>query len=434
MPGKKPTKPTVFLSHSSKNRRELFALKRFLDERAGGMIEFFLSSDDESIEHGTIWPEKVRDAMDRMALMFVFASPDALNSRWTFFEAGYGFHKLKAANVYCLPGTDRGSLPSPFDMLQSRNLHSARDLGLLIRQLNERLNGRMVETTGRADFDRIFEKPLRGFVEPGPRLASVVETIEVKTEGPPDSGQLFLDTCKRLGYPATTTAAANSDAKEWASTGVRIAVEKVFLTKLRHVFEITHKEREAGYVEVESDDDGGWRPSRHFSFRDPDRLNLVEVEVYNAEAAKKNEVIARENEEIKKQPRKCSFTLVPIDLTAPTKIVDRWATEARVSVPFTVTIQLLPGVTCETREEAIGVKTHDSSLTLQSDGTLLWNERIIVNLEIPKFPPHPRQLRLSPRPGISASLADFQIEELLSSLCELQVVFPPPRNNGRRKK
>lgn len=57
---RRPTKPTVFLSHSSTNRRELLALKRLLDERAGGMIEFFLSSDDDSIAHGTIWPAEER--------------------------------------------------------------------------------------------------------------------------------------------------------------------------------------------------------------------------------------------------------------------------------------------------------------------------------------------------------------------------------------
>ena len=80
---KRPIKPTVSLSHSSTNRRELLILKRLLDDRAGGLIEFFLSSDDESIAHGTIWPAEVRAALDRMSLMLIFVSSEALTSGWT---------------------------------------------------------------------------------------------------------------------------------------------------------------------------------------------------------------------------------------------------------------------------------------------------------------------------------------------------------------
>ncbi len=105
--------PTVFLSHSSTSRRELIGLKRLLDERAGGMIEFFLSTDDDSIAHGTIWPAEVRAALDTMSLMVIFVSSEALKSGWTYFEAGYGLHKLGTANIYCLPGTDKAVLPSP---------------------------------------------------------------------------------------------------------------------------------------------------------------------------------------------------------------------------------------------------------------------------------------------------------------------------------
>jgi hypothetical protein len=72
---KRPVKPTVFLSHSSSNRRELLGLKRLLDERSGGLIEFFLSSDDDSIAHGTIWPAEVRAALDRMYQLNIISLP-----------------------------------------------------------------------------------------------------------------------------------------------------------------------------------------------------------------------------------------------------------------------------------------------------------------------------------------------------------------------
>src|ERR1022692_627560 len=143
---KQPPKPTVFLSHCSSNRRELLALKRLLDGRAGGLIEFFLSSDDDSIAHGTIWPAEVRAALDRMSLMLIFVSVDALKSGWTYFEAGYGLHKLNTANIYCLPGADKAALPSPFNILQNRNLHSAREMNLLVQQINERFSSTLLES------------------------------------------------------------------------------------------------------------------------------------------------------------------------------------------------------------------------------------------------------------------------------------------------
>jgi len=171
---KRPIKPTVSLSHSSTNRRELLILKRLLDDRAGGLIEFFLSSDDESIAHGTIWPAEVRAALDRMSLMLIFVSSEALTSGWTYFEAGYGLHKLGAANIYCLPGIDKASLPRPFDIIQNRNLHSAREVALLVRQINEILGGRMVEVVTKEEFDQIFKKPVIGRVEIEPGFDRLV--------------------------------------------------------------------------------------------------------------------------------------------------------------------------------------------------------------------------------------------------------------------
>ncbi len=71
-------KPIVFLSHSSKNKRELTALKQLLDRKAVGFIDFFLSSDGESIPLGTNWVQRLNEALKKTKLMFVFVSRDAL--------------------------------------------------------------------------------------------------------------------------------------------------------------------------------------------------------------------------------------------------------------------------------------------------------------------------------------------------------------------
>lgn len=196
---KRPAKPTVFLSHSSNNRRELLGLKRLLDQRAGGLIDFFLSSDDDSIGHGTIWPAEVRAALDRMSSMLIFVSSEALKSGWTYFEAGYGLHKLNSAKIYCLPGTDKGSLPSPFNILQNRNLHSAKDISLLIRQCNEELGASLAESVSQEEFERIFKKPLMVRLETGPSFERLVRNVIVSTTGPANSAEIFSEVCQKKG-------------------------------------------------------------------------------------------------------------------------------------------------------------------------------------------------------------------------------------------
>ncbi len=199
----KHTKPTVFLSHSSNNRRELMALKRLLDARAGGMIDFFLSSDDESIPHGTIWPAVVHEALNRMKLLLIFVSPAALESQWTFFEAGYGLCKLGSAKIYCLPGSLKDKLPPPFSLLQNRNLHSARDISLLIQQINEVMQSHIPEQVTKSEFEEIFRRPLFGQQEVGPRLNELVQRITVETEGPANSAEHFANACSSLKQPVT---------------------------------------------------------------------------------------------------------------------------------------------------------------------------------------------------------------------------------------
>ncbi len=219
---KRPAKPTVFLSHSSTNRRELLALKRLLDNRAGGLIDFFLSSDDDSIAHGTIWPAEVRAALDRMTLMLIFASAEALKSGWTYFEAGYGLHKLGSAKIYCLPGTDKATLPSPFNIIQNRNLHSARDLSLLIKQINEEIGAKVNEVVEASEYDQIFKRVNVGQVSIAPRLENLLESVVVTTYGPSNSMDVFSGVCSTRGLPIISQGNEFAPERQvQSSTGVR---------------------------------------------------------------------------------------------------------------------------------------------------------------------------------------------------------------------
>jgi hypothetical protein len=74
-------KPIVFLSHSSLDKAPLAALKKMLDERAAGGLNFFLSSDGESIRFGRNWVVSISDALAKAELMFVFLSAHSADSK-----------------------------------------------------------------------------------------------------------------------------------------------------------------------------------------------------------------------------------------------------------------------------------------------------------------------------------------------------------------
>lgn len=425
------SKPTVFLSHSSQNRRELLALKTFLSERSGGMIEYFLSSDDVSIAHGKIWPSEIGKALIRMKLMFVFVSPDALKAPWTYFEAGFGLSETGTANIYCLPGTQKGSLPSPFSILQARNLHSARELSLLIRQVNERLGASLDENVTRQEFDRIFKKPALGMVETGPRLDELVELIVLQVAGPADSEELFKASCKTLNHQVSVADGDHYSQNEWCSTGVRIRVEQFYPTDLASPIKITKAMRESDSLEV-VETEAGWELGSP-PFRSGIFWSIAQAEAYNASVPEMNEAIARKNAEGEAGPRACTFTVAPLDLSVPIKIVDAWLEAGSVKESPRIEIQLVTGTKCETRREFLGARVHGSHLSLLGDGQLLWMEKVSLAIVLPRLGDGTPSLKLTAQNEAPLKFADFHLEELIGTLAELQVISSKEKSSARKR-
>jgi len=111
-------KPIVFLSHSSLDKAALAALKKILDDRAAGSLNFFLSSDGESIRFGRNWVVRISDALSQAKLMFVFLSPQSADSKWIHFEAGCAYAKDIQVVPVCLPGIDLNRITPPLSLLQ----------------------------------------------------------------------------------------------------------------------------------------------------------------------------------------------------------------------------------------------------------------------------------------------------------------------------
>jgi len=149
-------KPIVFLSHSSKDKNRLIALKGLLEDRFRGAAQFFLSSDGESLPLGKNWVSEISDALAKAKLMFLFLSENSVNSRWVHFEAGYAYANRIDVVPVCLPGLDLDDVGAPLHLLQGFNLHSASTLSNLVEKCNKVCGLDMDKVFSISDFNSVF--------------------------------------------------------------------------------------------------------------------------------------------------------------------------------------------------------------------------------------------------------------------------------------
>jgi TIR domain len=131
------SKPTIFFSHSSKDKDVLARLKDMFVDKTGGTIAVFLSSDGQSIPLGRNWVHRVQESLNEAALMVVFITPNSLRSNWIYFEAGYAYSKdIKVVPVGFL-GIDLSSVRPPLSLLQGFNISNHDGLDNLIAMTND---------------------------------------------------------------------------------------------------------------------------------------------------------------------------------------------------------------------------------------------------------------------------------------------------------
>jgi TIR domain len=126
------TKPTIFFSHSSRDKAALTTLREVFNRKTGNTIDVFVSSDGQSIAFGSNWVHGVEDALARSKVMFVFLTPNATRSQWVPFEAGHAYgRKLRVVPV-AMWGVDLAAIGPPLSLLQGFNVTSPESLSNII--------------------------------------------------------------------------------------------------------------------------------------------------------------------------------------------------------------------------------------------------------------------------------------------------------------
>ena len=146
----------MFLSHSSKDSTILKRLSKELARRTNGTVDFFLSSDGESIPFGHNWVATIQDALENAKIMFVFLSPQSMASSWIYFESGFTYAKNVRVIPIAILGLELANVPPPLSLLQGFNINSAESLNNLLRVINSEFDTSFEQSFIEADFKNIF--------------------------------------------------------------------------------------------------------------------------------------------------------------------------------------------------------------------------------------------------------------------------------------
>lgn len=148
-------KPTLFFSHSSKDKTLIKSIKDKLIKYTGGVLDIFMSSDGQSIPFGTNWIHKVEEGLNNAKIMFVFVTENSISSGWIYFEAGFAYEK----GIRVIPvgiGVDIGALKAPLNLLQGFNITSAGSLNNFISIINKEFDYSFSEYFEENDYTEII--------------------------------------------------------------------------------------------------------------------------------------------------------------------------------------------------------------------------------------------------------------------------------------
>lgn len=175
-------KPTVFLSHSSKDGKCLSRLRGLLLEKTGSAIRVFLSSDGQSIPFGRNWNNEIEQALNTAKITFVFLTSNSVRSNWVHFECGFCYCKgVKVIPIGFL-GVDLNSVSGPLNLLQGFNINSEVGLNNLISIINQEFGLTFGSSFTQTDFQGLISLSETYKVEDA--SLETVEFIEFSFESP----------------------------------------------------------------------------------------------------------------------------------------------------------------------------------------------------------------------------------------------------------
>lgn len=180
--------PIVFLSHSARDRNIARSLKEVLATHTKGEIEWWLSSDGQSIRSGKNWRAEVEKSLRECRLLFILFTPASQQSAWVHFEAGFAEALGTDVVPIALPGFDIDAIPGPLQHKQGFNLRGASGLNNILSVTNQILKRHDLLSLDDDDYKKVFGDSSDGR-EAIDLLNAYIEHIELSA----DSGEKVIE-------------------------------------------------------------------------------------------------------------------------------------------------------------------------------------------------------------------------------------------------
>lgn len=135
-------KALVFISHITEEKEIAILFKELIEASFLGMIEVFVSSDEESITMGQKWLDQITAALKKCAIEIVICSPASVKRPWINFEAGAGWIRDIPVIPLCHSGAEPNRLPSPLNLLQAAKATEISSLKLIFPVLAQAISSK----------------------------------------------------------------------------------------------------------------------------------------------------------------------------------------------------------------------------------------------------------------------------------------------------
>lgn len=124
-------KPLIFISHITEEKDLALSFKKLIESSFLGMIEVFVSSDENSIALGERWLDNISSSLKKCKIELILCSPKSIKRPWINFEAGAGWVREISVIPLCHSGMKPSNLPMPLNLLQAIEISSISNLKLL---------------------------------------------------------------------------------------------------------------------------------------------------------------------------------------------------------------------------------------------------------------------------------------------------------------
>lgn len=130
-------KMKIFISHINEEAELAKYLKDFIEKKLLGMVEVYVSSNDEV--YGKKWLEEIKKSINDAKLEIVLCSKNSINRNWINFEVGCAWIKDREIIPICHSGLKIDDLKAPLSTFHSLNLENINELKKLLGQIAKTL-------------------------------------------------------------------------------------------------------------------------------------------------------------------------------------------------------------------------------------------------------------------------------------------------------